>query len=135
MTKNYLYLSSLIAFLFLGACADETVSGFLPASEGWRLSEVNKESFNTPFAVRFPGRGNVQGTGICTSFTGAQRAPYPWFQLANVVVFDRPCQSGELSALEKQVIGLMQQTTQVEVSGGTLILTDGAELEIVLRQR
>ncbi|MDU8912600.1 META domain-containing protein [Aestuariicoccus sp. MJ-SS9] len=114
--------------LFLAGCAgDETLHGYGAAGGSWRLAEVDGLDADGPLSLQFPAPGRVTGQGPCNRFTGAQTAPYPWFDLTGPAMTRRACP--ELAA-EARLVAALQAMTLAEVAGDLLILSnpEGAEM-------
>lgn len=112
---------ALLLVPWLAACAgDETLTGYGAAGRDWALTEWQGAPPPAPLTLRFPAPGRVEGTGPCNSFSAAQRAPYPWFELAEMAVTERACPD---LAAEGALLQALQAATLVEVGPQTLILT------------
>jgi hypothetical protein len=118
-----------VASLALAGCADETVSGY--AAEGpWRLTEIDGRPAEATMTLTFRGRGRVEGTLPCRTFSARQTAPYPWFELTDMRPGDVTCVAGEA---ERRVLDSLASATLAEALGGVLILSDEGGPLLVFR--
>lgn len=119
-----------LALALAGCGADETVSGQVDPATEWRLETLHGAPFAARATLRFPAPGEVAGAGPCNRFSARQTVPYPWIAIEGVRATRRACP--ELDA-ERRYFEALGAATLAEVSGGVLILTDGAGREAVFR--
>ena len=121
--------SALTALL---SCADETLSGYGASDTLWVLQEIDGAGFEARVTLEFPEEGTLRGQAPCNSYTAEQRAPYPWVEFGPMAVTRKACP--ELDA-EQVYLTALQQMTQVEVLGNTMILRNEAGVEMVFEAR
>ncbi len=109
-------------FLTLAACTgDRTVSAFAEQGASFRLTELDGRPFAAPATISFPAPGLVRGRGPCNSYSAAQKAPYPWFELGPLRATRRSCPD---IAEERRFFEALAAMRLAETSGAFLILED-----------
>ncbi len=123
-----------LSFLFLtmlfGCNADETLSAYGAAEREWRLTNLNDAPFNAQVILTFPEPGKIAGRAPCNSFSAAQTAPYPWFEVGAIASTKRACADLDL---EQEFFTALKSMTISEVSGDTLILSNDAKERLVFK--
>ena len=114
----------------LSCSSDETLSGYGAADTTWRLVSVNGAPFEAEATLTFPEEGRVQGEAPCNQFSGAQLAPYPWFQVDRLAVTRRACPELDAEAVFFEALSAM---TLAEVAGDTLLLSNDDGKEMLFR--
>lgn len=121
----------MIAAVMLTACQkDETVTAYGGADKTWVLQTLDGQPFKASASLSFPEPGRIAGQGPCNAFFGPQTAPYPWFSTGPIGSTKRACP--ELQA-EADYLAALQDMTQVEVLGDTMILSNDAGRELVFK--
>lgn len=118
----------LILLLGLLGCADETISGYADGTAVYRLAEIDGAAFTARATIAFPEEGRAQGEAPCNGWSATQSAPYPWFELGQVLATRRACPELEAESRFFEALGVM---TLAEVQGPVLILTNDAGREMV----
>ncbi|MEO0944455.1 MAG: META domain-containing protein [Pseudomonadota bacterium] len=118
----------LFATLFLSACTDETISGFVDTEATYRLTSIDGIAFDAPATIAFRKQGRATGTAPCNNWSADQLVPYPWFELGPVAATKRACPDLDK---EQQFFQALSEMTLAEISGAVLILSndDGREME------
>ena len=122
----------MIAGLFgLGQCGkDETVAGYGGADQVWTLSEIDGTAFAASATLTFPETGQIAGKAPCNSYTGKMDAPYPWFETGPLAATRMACPDLEA---ETTFFAALDEMSQSEVSGETMILSNEAGREMVFK--
>ena len=111
-----------LALIVLAACQkDETLVGYGAGDMSWQLSRLDGVPADQKLTLEFREDGAVRGTGPCNSFGAMQTAPYPWFELSPILSTRRACPE---MALETELLTLLPQLSQAEVSGSVLVLSN-----------
>ncbi|WP_235899741.1 META domain-containing protein [Tritonibacter aquimaris] len=121
-------MRALIALLLISGCMrDETVSAYGAADVTWRLQELNGTAVSAPMTLEFLEGGALRGDAPCNQFNGLNTAPYPWFEVTQLILTERACPN--LGA-EVEFLSALQSMQQSEIAGATLILRheDGREM-------
>lgn len=121
---------TLSALLLCAACQDETVTAYLDAEGPFRLIELDGLAFEAEAVLDLSVPGRVSGRAPCNSFSGAQAAPYPWFEATELAVTRRACP--EL-AHERAFLAALQEVQFAESLGAVLILSNAAGREMVFQ--
>lgn len=121
---------AVMALSALGACKDETVTGYGGADQIWHLESIDGAAFGARATLEFPAKGALAGAGPCNTYSGRQTVPYPWFSAESVVTTKRACP--ELGA-EALYLAALRDMSLVEVLGPVLILSNDAGREMVFR--
>lgn len=123
-----------IAFLFtilMASCgANETVRNYGGGDKVWALKSINETPVKTTITLQFPDEGGIIGQAPCNSYFATMTAPYPWFKVGPIGATRMACDDLDKEADYFEMLEKMQQ---VEVLGNTLVLTDGAKLELVFK--
>ena len=120
---------ALIALLWLAACnKDESVSAFVTGSGVYALRTFDGVQLAVPITLDLSEPGQVSGRAPCNSYSAAQTAPYPWFQIGDIATTRRACATRRL---EHRYLTALSRMTIVEVSGTVLILTNDSGAEMV----
>lgn len=114
--------------LALPACADETLVKYGGAGK-WRVTELNGQSYAARAVLVLEAGGKLYGQAACNRFFGQQTAPYPWFETGPIGTTRMACP--ELDQ-EQMFLNALSRANQAEVSGDTLVLSNGDDVEIVL---
>ncbi|WP_377193229.1 META domain-containing protein [Ruegeria meonggei] len=106
---------------------DETVAAYGAADQTWVLQEIDGRPFEASALLRFPEEGKITGNAPCNSYNGTLSAPYPWFEVQDLISTRAACAGLEDEGFYFAVLMAM---TQSEVSGDVLILRneDGHEM-------
>lgn len=124
-------LTLLLPALALGQCGqDETATAYGAAGQVWQAQSIDGVAFAAEATLRFPEPGRIAGQGPCNSFTARLDAPYPWFEIADLVATRAACP--ELEA-EGAFFAALLAMEQIEVSGAVLILRNEAGHEMLFR--
>jgi len=125
-------MRALIPLLFLAACqGDESLTAY-GADGTWVLSHINDAAFKATATITFSDEGRVSGNAPCNSYAAQQTAPYPWFDLSQIIATRRACP--QLSD-EADFFKTLSAMTLAEVSGDVLILSnDDAETMLFTKQ-
>jgi heat shock protein HslJ len=121
---------TLLLFLSLNLCnrADETLSGYGAADTVWILQSIDGKRFSPRATITFTEEGKIAGEAPCNRFFGAQLAPYPWFEAAQIASTKRSCPDHKA---ETQFLRALSEMTISEVSATTLILSNDAKRVMV----
>ncbi|WP_425046623.1 META domain-containing protein [Primorskyibacter sp. S87] len=115
----------------LSTCeSDETVAAYGAAGPTWQLQSLDNTSFSADASLQFEDGGKISGKGPCNSFSAAQTAPYPWFEVSDLVATSASCPSLEA---EGAYFAALMAMTQSEVSGNVLILRNDAGHEMLFK--
>lgn len=120
-----------ITFLILallGACNDETVSGYTDPGVVWALQSIGGTEFPASATLTFPEEGKIAGLAPCNSYFGQQTVPYPWFKAEAIATTRMTCPQ---IAQEGMFLKVLSEMTLVDASGKTLILSNDAGHEMV----
>jgi len=124
-------LALIAGLLGLSQCgADETVAGYGGAGRVWTLTELNGAPFDARATLTFPEDGKISGQAACNGFSGPMTAPYPWFEVGDMIVTRMACPDLDKETAYLQALG---QATQSEVADDTLILSNDDGLEMVFK--
>lgn len=126
--KQIILTLSLVALL--GACKDETLSGYAPENTTWMLESINGSPFAAGTTIQFPEKGKIIGTAPCNGFRAKQSVPYPWFAVDEIVATEMACPQ---LAAETQFFDTLQEMTLSEVSGDTMILSNDDGTQMLFR--
>ncbi len=111
-----------LAALLLAACqGNQGVSRFAGAERVWELHEMAGQPFTARATIGFPEAGKIAGEAPCNSYSGRQKAPYPWFEAAEIVTTKRACPQ---LAEEHRFFAMLRRMRLAEVSGDVLVLSD-----------
>lgn len=114
----------LLATVLLAQCdQDETLTAYGAAGQVWRLTELNGSRVSGSATLEFAEDQTMRGTGPCNLFSAKVTAPYPWFELSPILSTRRACPD---LALETELLNLLPQLSQAEVSGSVLVLSNEA---------
>lgn len=116
--------------MLVAACADETVSGYADPDAVYVLEEIDGSGFEARATIEFPEKGRASGGAPCNSWSAAQSAPYPWFELGPISATERAC--ADLKA-EQTFFEALQAMTLAEVQGEVLILSSYQGREMLFR--
>ncbi len=126
-----LHIGALLVGLALAGCKkDETVTGYGGADILWVLQSIDGKAFTARANLSFPTEGEIAGQAPCNRFFGSQTAPYPWFSTGPLGATRMACP--ELEA-EGQYLQALEEMTQVEVLGDTMILSNDAGRKMVFK--
>ncbi len=123
-----LRLALLLPLLSLFQCnKDETVAAYGAADQTWALQEIDGQPFGASALLRFPEEGRIEGNAPCNTYSATLNAPYPWFEIADLVATRAACAGLEAEGF---YFAALMAMTQSEVSGDVLILRneDGHEM-------
>ena len=120
----------LAALLLLGACADETISGYAAPEATYALETLGGDPFPARATIAFPEEGTAQGEAPCNAWSATQSAPYPWFALGPIAATRRACPD---LAAEQTFLTTLAAMTLAEAQGPVLILSSDEGLEMVFR--
>lgn len=112
----------------LSACGlNETAARYGAANHVWQLRDLDGVAFPATATLRFPAPGKISGSGPCNSYSGAMTAPYPWFEVGDLVATEQACAD---LGFENAFFDALQEMAEIEVSGRVLILrnTDGQSM-------
>ncbi len=127
-----LSLPLLAAMMAISGCGgDETVARYGGAGRVWQLIEIDGQATSDRLTLQFPQTGQVAGQGPCNSYKARMIAPYPWFDIEQIVAGQSPCAE---QATEARLFALLGEVTQSEVLKDTLILS-GSGVELLFRAR
>ncbi|SFR31890.1 META domain-containing protein [Litoreibacter janthinus] len=121
---------ALIALVLLAACKDETISGYAADGAIYSLRTINGVAFEARATLSFPEEGKIAGQAPCNRYSGAQVAPYPWFDVERVISTRMACP--DLKA-ESAFFRSLESMTLSETAGTTLILSNDRGDEMVFR--
>ncbi|MDC0739220.1 META domain-containing protein [Cognatishimia sp. SS12] len=111
----------LISFIALMSCrADESLTAYGGAGT-WQLQRLNGQPYAARATIAFGTNGAVTGQGACNGYGATQTAPYPWFELREMLSTQIACAQ---LAKEQQFFRALNAMTLAEVSGDTLILSN-----------
>lgn len=117
----------LVPLFALAACdQDETLVAYGGAGT-WRLSALDGADYSAEATMTLGKGGAVTGTAPCNGWSATQSAPYPWFELSQILSTRRACP--DLQA-ETAFFTALSQMTLSEVAGDTLLLTNDAGREM-----
>lgn len=121
-----------LMLLLLSACGggDETVTAYGGAGQLWVLESIDNKPFSARATLSFPEEGSIQGEGPCNTFTATQKAPYPWFELADLSSTYANCR--QLSQ-ERTYFDALQAMELVEVMDDVMLLKTPSGREMVFR--
>lgn len=112
----------LMAAVLLAQCnQDETLTAYGAAGKVWRLTELNGAPVSGTATLEFTEDQTMRGVGPCNMFSATVTAPYPWFELSPILSTRRACPE---MALETELLTLLPQLSQAEVSGSVLVLSN-----------
>ncbi|WP_204112978.1 META domain-containing protein [Shimia biformata] len=116
-------------FLFsLTACSgDETASRYGAAGKTWALQEIDGRAWTERATLVFDGTA-ISGQAPCNRYSASQSAPYPWFEVTDLVQTKLACPS--LDA-ENRFLSALTAMRLIEVSDSTLILSDETGREMI----
>lgn len=117
-----------LPIILTGCLKDETVSGYANPDATYFLAEINGAPFGASASISFPTQGAVRGRGPCNDFSARQLAPYPWLEIGPMVATRATCAD---QSQENQFFQTLAEMTLIEVLGGTLILRDDGDQEMV----
>lgn len=120
----------IIALTLLAACKDETISGYAADGALWQLKSINGAPFTARATLTFPEPGKIAGRAPCNSYFGAQKAPYPWFEIDSVASTKMACPDLKL---ENQFLQALGKMTLSEATGNTLILSNDKGDQMVFK--
>jgi len=119
-----------LAFLLLIACGpDETVSAF-GSDDDYILQSMNGSEVSVPISINISEPGQISGRAPCNSYSAAQTAPYPWFELGPVLSTRATCSE---QALENKYLAKLATMKISEVSDPVLILSNDAKETLVFQ--
>jgi heat shock protein HslJ len=106
---------------------DETVAAYGAGDRTWALQEIDGQPYEASALLRFPEAGKIEGNAPCNSYSGTLNAPYPWFEVTDLVATRAACAGLEAEGFYFAALMAMSQS---EVSGDVLILRndDGHEM-------
>ncbi|WP_170787273.1 META domain-containing protein [Ruegeria lacuscaerulensis] len=107
---------------------DETVASYGAADQIWTLKEIDSQPFAASAQLQFHGDGKISGHAPCNSYSGTLNAPYPWFEIQDLIATRAACAGLEA---EGMYFAALLAMTQSEVSGNVLILRNEGEHEMV----
>ncbi|MEM6826049.1 MAG: META domain-containing protein [Pseudomonadota bacterium] len=116
--------------LILGACADETVSGYADPDASYVLATIDGTVFSPRATIAFPTPGEALGDAPCNRWSARQSAPYPWFDLGPIAATRRARTD---LAEERIFLSALAEMTLAEVQGPVLILSNDTGRELVFR--
>lgn len=111
----------LAAFLLAQCNQNETLTAYGAAGQVWRLTELNGAPVSGTATLEFTADQTMRGVGPCNMFSAKVTAPYPWFELSPILSTRRACPE---MALETELLTLLPQLSQAEVSGSVLVLSN-----------
>lgn len=109
---------------------DESVAAYGAGGQDWQLVEIDGRPFAAQAMLRFGEDGAVIGAAPCNNFSAQLDAPYPWFELRKLVTTRATCADQKA---EDDFLAALRAMTQSEVSGDTLLLSDGAGREMLFK--
>lgn len=121
-----------LALSLAGCASDETLSGYAPDEVPFALTEWNGATYDGDVHISFGADGVVGGMGPCNRYFARLTAPYPWFALDGIGATEMACPA--LSE-ETAYFEALEATTQAEINGTTLILSNEAGQMLVFRAR
>ncbi len=121
----------LISFFLHHAFFDETVAGYMENGTVWRLAEMDGAPVDPDVTVEFARGGGVSGNAPCNAFSATQTAPYPWFELSQILSTRRACPDLKIEARFFEQLGAMSLS---ELSGSVLLLSNDAGDVLVFEQ-
>lgn len=132
LVTDLMYRLILILPILLAACQkDETISGFVDPQKTFKLEQINGKAFSANADISFPAQGTITGASPCNSYSAAQTAPYPWFEIGSMTVTRAICpESGKEEQDFFQALGEM---TLIEAVGDVLILQNDSGGEMVFK--
>ncbi len=122
----------LIPLLFVGACGDETISGYAEDGATWHLTELDGAAWPSHASLTFTKPGTVTGQAPCNRFSAEQTAPYPWFKVGPIIATRMAC--SELDA-ERVFFQALRDMTLAEAVGPVLILSNDNGQQMVFEAR
>ena len=117
--------------LLATACSgDETVRAYGAADRVWTLASLDGQPFAATATLTFPEPGQIAGQAPCNRYSGAMKAPYPWFDAGPLAATRMACP--DLQA-ETAFFAALDAMTQAEVLDDTLVLStdDGREMVFI----
>ncbi|MEM0947588.1 MAG: META domain-containing protein [Pseudomonadota bacterium] len=120
-----------LVFALPNCWGDETISGYADSSATYALTDIDGAPFGAHATIRFPEEGRIEGEGPCNSFSGAQSAPYPWFDTGSIAATRRACP--DLPA-ETAFFTALSAMTLSEAQGDILILSNEEGREMIFRR-
>lgn len=115
----------------LAACAgDESLTAYGAADKTWVLSEIDGAPAPARTTLSFPEPGRLAGRAPCNAYSGAQTAPYPWFEVGPIASTKAACPD---LAFEQSYFAALSAMTLSEVSGDILVLSTPEGREMVFK--
>ncbi|MEX0318515.1 MAG: META domain-containing protein [Ruegeria sp.] len=126
-----LRLLPILPLMALFQCGgDETVAAYGAADRVWTLQEIDGRPLGANVTLTLPEPGQIAGKAPCNSYSGTLDAPYPWFEVKDLIATRAACP--ELEA-EGTYFAALMVMTQSEVSGDILVLRNEAGNEMVFK--
>ncbi|MFT5065100.1 MAG: heat shock protein HslJ [Yoonia sp.] len=120
-----------LAFIMTTACqTDESVTAFTDGVTAFTLQSIDGEAVSASATIDVSEAGRITGRGPCNRYFADQTAPYPWFSIGTIGSTRMACP--DLSA-EAQFFEALGAMTLVEVLGGTLILSNDSDREMLFQ--
>jgi heat shock protein HslJ len=123
---------ALAALALLAACGDETISTVADREATYVLTAIDGAPFPARATIRFPAPDRIAGEGPCNSYTGAQSAPYPWFEPGPLAATRRACADAEATRAEAAFFRALSLMRQADLTGDVLRLTDTGRRTIMV---
>ena len=115
----------------LAACAgDESLTAYGAADKTWVLTEIDGAPALARTTLSFPEPGRLAGRAPCNAYSGAQTAPYPWFEVGPIASTKVACPD---LAFEQSYFAALSAMTLSEVSGDILVLSTPEGREMVFK--
>lgn len=77
-------LIALCAFALTACRADESLTVYGGAG-AWQLVRLDGNPYEARATIAFGPEGRVTGQGACNGYGATQTAPYPWFELTEML--------------------------------------------------
>jgi heat shock protein HslJ len=122
----------ILAVLVLGACApDETVFSYGAGERTFALQTIDGAPIPGTATISFPEPGRISGQAPCNVYSGALKAPYPWFELGPLAVTRRACltEGGEAAFFRA-----LESMRLVKVTDGALRLWNETGGEMIFTE-
>lgn len=124
------FILTLPLLTLLQCQSDETVAAYGAKGTTWTLESIADTPFTASVTLGFPEAGKIAGQGPCNAYSAAQDAPYPWFEVTDLVSSRAACP--ELEA-EGTYFAALLSMSQSEVSGNILILRNDSGIEMLFK--
>ena len=115
----------------LAACTgDESLTAYGAADKTWVLTEIDGAAVSARTTLSFPEPGRLAGRAPCNAYSGAQTAPYPWFEAGPIASTKIACPD---LTFEQSYFEALAAMTLSEVSGDILVLSTPEGREMVFK--